>query len=65
MNKPNWNDAPKWAKWVSQDTDGGWWWSQYKPKWDEEYGWWEGKGKVYSVPPIEHPNASNTLEKRP
>ena len=66
MNKPDWNDAPKWAKWLSQDRDASWWWHQYKPKWHEDYGWWQGIGKQEEVvvPVIVCPNAAKTLESK-
>ena len=30
-NKPNWKDAPEWAKFLAMDEDGEWHWYQYKP----------------------------------
>ncbi len=29
--KPDWKDAPEWAKWLAQDGDGAWVWFQNKP----------------------------------
>ena len=29
--KPDWNDAPKWAKWLAMDADGAWYWFQERP----------------------------------
>jgi hypothetical protein len=31
MAKPSWVDAPAWAKWLSQDSDGEWFWHSEKP----------------------------------
>lgn len=66
MNKPNWNNAPKWAKWLSQNKDARWWWHQYKPKWNEGCGWWQGRGRQEEAVevPIESPNAAKTLESK-
>lgn len=30
-NKPSWVSAPKWSEWLSQDSDGGWWFYRQKP----------------------------------
>ena len=29
--KPDWKDAPKWAKWLAQNDDGQWYWFENKP----------------------------------
>lgn len=29
--KPNWNDAPKWAQWLAQSPNGGWYWFNLRP----------------------------------
>lgn len=31
MNKPDWKDAPEWAQWLAQDSDGEWYWFEVKP----------------------------------
>lgn len=31
MSKPDWEDAPEWAKYLAQDKDGDWWWYEYTP----------------------------------
>jgi hypothetical protein len=38
--KPNWNDAPEWARWLACDEDGNWFWYEEKPEIkSDEYGW--------------------------
>ena len=29
--KPDWKDAPEWAKWLSMDGDGKWGWYENEP----------------------------------
>jgi len=36
--KPDWKDAPEWAKWLSYNTT-DWFWSENKPVWN--YDKWE------------------------
>lgn len=31
-NKPGWDDAPEWAGWLAQDSDGRWFWSEKSPQ---------------------------------
>jgi hypothetical protein len=31
MSKPSWRDAPSWAQWLAQDSDGEWFWYSEKP----------------------------------
>lgn len=31
MNKPSWDDAPKWAKYLAMDADGFWCWYENEP----------------------------------
>ena len=31
-NKPSWHDAPDWAEWLAQDSNGCWWWYDKKPE---------------------------------
>ncbi|QHJ83069.1 MAG: hypothetical protein [Caudoviricetes sp.] len=68
MSKPNWCDAPVWAKWLAQDSDGEWFWYSEKPSlpagksgWIDEIGSlhaWACKAPNYQ--PFE-----TTLERRP
>ena len=58
--KPDWKDAPEWARWLAQDRSGEWYWHQYEPQW--EGAEWESVGlnrrAGYSDP-------AKTLERRP
>lgn len=29
--KPNWNNAPEWAKYLAMDSSGEWWWYENEP----------------------------------
>lgn len=29
--KPDWKDAPDWAMWLAQDTNGDWYWYEIEP----------------------------------
>lgn len=44
MNKPSWNDAPEWARWLARDDDGDWYWYESKPNWDR--GMYVAEGKI-------------------
>ena len=46
-NRPQWKDAPKWAKWLALDDCGQWRWYEKKPLiiWNSFYGHWENAGK--------------------
>lgn len=45
MSKPHWGDAPKWAKWLAQDSDGEWFWYSERPFLPaESAGWWPNIG---------------------
>lgn len=34
--KPDWKDAPEWARWLTYDL-GGWYWHEDEPGWDEDF----------------------------
>lgn len=38
--KPDWKDAPEWAQWLAQDSDGNWYWFSEEPCFVEENGGW-------------------------
>jgi len=67
MIKPEWDEAPEWAKWLAQDYLGGWWWFESKPKWCNSARWWESTyhSKSEAVHLMWNPNAHETLEERP
>lgn len=37
MNKPDWSEAPEWAKYLAQDKDGEWWWFECEPKKESDH----------------------------
>jgi hypothetical protein len=43
MNKPDWKNAPSWAKYLAMDEDKSWWWYEEAPY--EEYGRWCSIGR--------------------
>lgn len=68
--KPNWDDAPDWAKWLAMDSCGTWYWHQNKPvlrQGPHEGGrdYWEPKRCSEIAMEPEVPNWQNTLERRP
>lgn len=38
--KPDWKDAPEWARFVAMDPDGNWFWFSEEPRWDERLEIW-------------------------
>ena len=76
--KPDWKNAPKWARWLALDGDGYWCWFEHKPEWDESENMWmladetpeDSKfqpmyGNVPDESGIDWDFAYDTLEKRP
>ena len=53
--KPDWKDAPKWAKWLAQDSDAWWFWYEHKPYTRDDIWLWRGDSKHSSA------LSSNTL----
>lgn len=37
--KPDWKDAPEWAKFLAEDADGTWWWYEAEPEQGENGNW--------------------------
>ena len=31
LNKPKWDDAPRWAEYLAMDSNGDWWWYEDEP----------------------------------
>lgn len=59
--KPDWKDAPEWAKWMAMDDDGVWAWFEHQPM--ANVGGWRMCGGRASE--IEHDDWESTLEPRP
>lgn len=61
--KPDWKEAPEWANWLAQDSDGKWW-HEYEPDYNRSTGYWVSEGQMDNAFPI-YLVARETLEKRP
>jgi len=59
--KPNWKDAPEWARYLAQDENGGWWWYGDSPK-SVANRWLNG---TRYAPAFFVSNWRETLERRP
>lgn len=61
---PDWSDAPSWAEWLAQDSDGWWYWYEVKPR-ILHLCWIVMGGKHISAKKsIQGDNWKNTLQKR-
>ncbi|HPS39448.1 MAG TPA: hypothetical protein PL124_08570 [Candidatus Cloacimonadota bacterium] len=62
--KPDWKDAPDWAKWLAMDANGIWGWYSNKPTIVDELDgeWFSDTGKWEEVSTS---GWEKTLEKRP
>ena len=64
--KPDWKLAPEWAQYVAEDSDGSWWWHQFKPTMGRLARGWFNAGRHQEARPVTAPNDwRNTLEERP
>ena len=63
MVRPDWNDAPEWANYMSMDESGKWYWWEHEPL--PKFGqWWlQRDGKVKLALEADKP-WSETLESR-
>jgi len=61
--KPDWNDAPEWAKFLAMDGDGSWSWHEHEPEWKSYDGFWWSMGREAVAGQGLKP--SGTLESRP
>jgi len=43
---PSWKDAPDWANWLAQDSDGEWFWFEDKPT-PANFCWHTADGSNY------------------
>jgi hypothetical protein len=59
--KPDWKDAPDFARYLAKDEDGRWFWfeEEPQPRWA---GWWVDSGKCCRA---NHNDWRCTLEERP
>lgn len=48
MSKPEWKDAPKWAKWLAKDQSEAWYWYENEPH-EVDCGWLSFSGRVKRV----------------
>ena len=66
---PPWSEAPPWAMWRAQDSDGAWYWFKTRPTPGEEIPWWIGNRKVqdeiFAKSGEANLNWKETREKRP
>lgn len=68
INKPSWDDAPKWAEWLAQDADGQWNWFDEEPYMDlKEWciAYQEMVGKARRGALVAGLDWRQTLERRP
>lgn len=64
--KPQWSDAPEWAKWLAMDANGEWWWFQRQPVTASEWRMERSPdGQLSEATPQPDPNWRDTLEPRP
>jgi hypothetical protein len=65
--KPDWKDAPEWAKWLGMDDNGEWYWFREKPTLLEEgemWGYWDAPHGAFEHVEVEV-DWKTTLEPRP
>tara|TARA_Y100000310_G_scaffold90161_1_gene87441 strand:- start:482 stop:790 length:309 start_codon:yes stop_codon:yes gene_type:complete len=48
--KPDWIDAPEWARWRAMDSSGAWYWFKNEPKELNQFGWVEKDCKEANLP---------------
>jgi hypothetical protein len=66
--KPCWENAPRWANYLAQDSDGSWWWHENKPEIsgvDDHHGEWESSGGQIDIAEPCGENWHDSLEERP
>lgn len=62
---PSWNDAPEWAQWLAQSSNGWWYWFAQRPAAMKTVWAFDG-GKIERfVMGAENPYWQSTLEQRP
>lgn len=51
--KPDWKDAPSWARYLAMDKNGDWFWHEYEPSISDNY--WTSDGYMrFAVPDNSH-----------
>lgn len=69
MSKPDWKDAPEWARWMAQGAGGDWRFFSIKPSIHAGFGIWFDPQDFYRVyiSGVGRPNRmwKKTLEQRP
>lgn len=63
--KPDWKDAPDWARWLAQDSNGAWYWYQNKPHYADTFAGFMNCFEDKSQHAYINPDWQSTLEKRP
>lgn len=63
MDKPDWSEAPEWAKYLAQDKDGEWYWFECQPSMESEC-WYLASCVGQSQSAHQDP-WTKTLEERP
>ena len=64
--KPDWKDAPDWARYLAQDKSGAWNWYQDIPLVDdEESEWLTSTATRVKIAPVKFLDWRETLEQRP
>lgn len=51
--KPDWKDAPEWARWLTMDADGTWCWFEFEPI--SSRGVWAALGGYHKEAGISEP----------
>lgn len=59
--RTNWEDAPEWAEFLAMDSDGNWYWHEFRPEWNGEE--WLSDGEIRLS--TDTSTASTSLEWRP
>lgn len=63
MSKPSWDDAPEWARFLTVDQDGEWFWREFDPEHSSFGPWWESEGRKELA--VIEPKWYEFLESRP
>lgn len=62
-NKPDWKDAPEWAKYMAMDDDGEWYWFENEPGCGCSA--WHGRGGMIEYAYVDGDSWTESLEPRP